>query len=1023
MSTSPVSGAAQNQDTPKAVADAVTAALKRVFDQFALSILRQTDKAIEPDDLGPTAKGVYDSLRERFKSAPIIQGSVASEVVMAAYQLLRKAHANDELARFDPGQVPEYKNESDARLPKGDFIGKSADKGRYQLARVGEAHLLRALFRATGLNPDSFSEKVRDTLLDLATSSYANLAGDRTLPDGKVISHYVEIGKKLKSLAVAEGIGGPKFADVEHSIKNAEALVASTGRTNMGGGELGVATQAGLGLEKSAPQASNTGSATGPQMQRLAGLLDTKFAAELTDGILKDLKATGVTREQKEKISAAFKSILEEAHAGGAGSPSAVLAGAMAGLNKHVKDGQGKGAAGIGLQFAETLRHADVDKYPGLGPVIAKMAIDTMGDLAACMLGKKEAEPSEETLHRLLKILDSLSKDARYASKRKGVTNAASILSSYREHPVIKGLNQVKKQKPAAPAGAAAAEQKEEVDPAESKIQAAIRALRDGMEIKVAVNEKIEDVAGKVARSASIADKPVYARFDGGNGPGLIVAHPAETAQDALVRFAEDWDPKAHRDMRMQPETPPEAKKVKDGTDEAAAAEADGKEKAKGKGDAKPPPDVKPADAEGADPAKAADAKARKKDAAAMVARVLEELKVKTDHPKIKELESVYAQIFEQSTAPAAIALTALNYLGANCGLPKTMVDEATTIIHQTEQEMERAKAAYGAAKKAKAELTAAAKGLKGQALEDITKKIAERDEEVDLAEKGIKALYNKLTLFRNFALGEVAEAVLEPEDFKKKRNLGGDGGDGGPPKGPKDPGDGSGGSGGGGGAGGSGGPSGRDLLWAPGVSANPKGIPGVFGAGGPWDSGDPNKVAAQQARAAQCAAILADPSLCIEDKIFLFMMWFVTFIDREREDKMAEIVAMSDRDARRAKRRDELQQEQQSQGKTVEEMERGVKAAESELARAQQGGKADEIQQAKNKLTLCKSQEAAARNLYDKYGKEYNDLKQASDQVPHSRELMVMELKRLDDLRDKIMNMVRSMMEVSNRNTEKVFR
>jgi cell division protein FtsB len=53
----------------------------------------------------------------------------------------------------------------------------------------------------------------------------------------------------------------------------------------------------------------------------------------------------------------------------------------------------------------------------------------------------------------------------------------------------------------------------------------------------------------------------------------------------------------------------------------------------------------------------------------------------------------------------------------------------------------------------------------------------------------------------------------------------------------------------------------------------------------------------------------------------------------------------------------------------------------------------------------------------------EHAELKRQQDQAPKSREVLFMEIERLNQLRDKIMNMARSILENSNRQIEKIFR
>src|SRR5262249_27244961 len=162
---------------------------------------------------GPAAKAVYEGLQKRFESAPRLKDSILSEVVMAAYQQLRQAYSQDQIATFDPGPIPDVKGDrTKTQIPaKTEFF--TQEGSHYKLAGLPGDHLLYSLLKAVGLNPDNFSAKVADVLHGSATSTkYSNL-------DSAPV--WLELARKLRGIAASDGsAGGPKADDIARALKN-----------------------------------------------------------------------------------------------------------------------------------------------------------------------------------------------------------------------------------------------------------------------------------------------------------------------------------------------------------------------------------------------------------------------------------------------------------------------------------------------------------------------------------------------------------------------------------------------------------------------------------------------------------------------------------------------------------------------------------------------------------------------------------------------------------------------------------
>ena len=201
--------------------------------------------------------------------------------------------------------------------------------------------------------------------------------------------------------------------------------------------------------------------------------------------------------------------------------------------------------------------------------------------------------------------------------------------------------------------------------------------------------------------------------------------------------------------------------------------------------------------------------------------------------------------------------------------------------------------------------------------------------------------------------------------------------------------------------------------------------LPGLNSGGRPEDAYNDKNLTIQQQRAIKCGEILADPSLTIEDKIFLFMMWFTAFTDQEREKKLEELVQMDREAARIQKLKDEKSTELGQLQEAGEKDDSRLVQATARLEALQQMGNASpsDLDAAKNEVTNCQQTKIQRQEAIAKVQHEVTDLSAKHDAAPKSREVLYMEIERLNQLRDKIMNMARSIMENSNRAIEKIFR
>lgn len=399
----------------------------------------------------------------------------------------------------------------------------------------------------------------------------------------------------------------------------------------------------------------------------------------------------------------------------------------------------------------------------------------------------------------------------------------------------------------------------------------------------------------------------------------------------------------------------------------------------------------------------------------------------KRDDPRVIALTEALTTVLKKGSDHGSIALNGYQWIVDKSGLFATHLDQMKAMVPAHQENVEKAQKL----------LTT----LSGQ-LEDAEKRLGEATEkeskdriqkEIDTLESNFQMAHNMLTEhaeplidLQNQAIHLIAQFCMNEEEFKKNFAKAGGGaggpGDPGDPGGPHGPDDPSGGGGGGNGRG----PDTRangEPNWFRRDPPSKFGLPGVFSGGGPNDTGEDKTI--QQNRAMKCAAILADPSLSIEDKIFLFMMWFVAFTDREREKQLEDIVGMDRRQAARGEAIEKHNQKAKSQkeenGRAYRDYQTAVKEAEG--AKGKFGEGSDQYKAATAKANDLKGRYNTGEERLKGINDQIAEWRRDSDSAPQSREVKFTELQRLSQLRDNILNMARSIMETSNRNIEKVFR
>ncbi|MCC7384223.1 MAG: hypothetical protein IT384_20430 [Deltaproteobacteria bacterium] len=199
----------------------------------------------------------------------------------------------------------------------------------------------------------------------------------------------------------------------------------------------------------------------------------------------------------------------------------------------------------------------------------------------------------------------------------------------------------------------------------------------------------------------------------------------------------------------------------------------------------------------------------------------------------------------------------------------------------------------------------------------------------------------------------------------------------------------------------------------APVVGAAPQALNGLTGA----------------QRATVGWSILNDPSLSFEDKLFLFMMYMVQFAEQDEMKKMEEINELDRREELKNRNLAKLNGQTDKLANDRKTATNEVSAAQSQLDQLKRDKAPDDkIQEATKKLEGASQRQEQARALEQQNKDAITTLKaqeaptQADGKPAPSRDMLQMELRRLEQWRGMLMDMTRQILEERNRRIRQIW-
>ncbi len=179
--------------------------------------------------------------------------------------------------------------------------------------------------------------------------------------------------------------------------------------------------------------------------------------------------------------------------------------------------------------------------------------------------------------------------------------------------------------------------------------------------------------------------------------------------------------------------------------------------------------------------------------------------------------------------------------------------------------------------------------------------------------------------------------------------------------------------------------------------------------------------------RAAKLGAVLDDPALSLQDKIFYFMLLFSQYADKEREDKLQKLVKLDQASGEWDLVRGRFDARLDNVQTRLMQLNAEADALREERRVLIAGGAdpmSKEVEAIRSKLDENRGQATALRTEKEKVTSEKEKAHAVrAPKLTMSRETLFAELDKVTKQRDQIINMTRSLIDDSNRLIERIFR
>jgi hypothetical protein len=185
----------------------------------------------------------------------------------------------------------------------------------------------------------------------------------------------------------------------------------------------------------------------------------------------------------------------------------------------------------------------------------------------------------------------------------------------------------------------------------------------------------------------------------------------------------------------------------------------------------------------------------------------------------------------------------------------------------------------------------------------------------------------------------------------------------------------------------------------------------------------DPTSAATGTQRSAVGFMILNDPSLSFEDKLFLFMMYMASFAEQDEMKKMEEIAELDRKEEQKQRRGAAASAALQKSTQDMSAAKSALESARKDVDRVGRTENPDQnaVKEAQGRLNAATEAFDRARKIEEAARNDHTRVK-TEEGPTKSRDVLNMELRRLEQWRGMIMEMVKQIIEERNRRIRQIW-